>query len=139
MRSSLSAITLHSPSMFHHGTKCPTLRDSAAAGGFMYSPIGIEEGTALRVPGRGLPDAVLGTSIDVPTLDGQISVEVPAGTQPDSMLRLRGKGLPSFGGGARGDLFIRLQVHVPERLTDRQKQLFEQLRTSTTRRSSSKS
>lgn len=48
-------------------------------------------------------DAVLGTSIDVPTLDGQVSVKVPAGTQPGSMLRLRGKGLPSFGGGTRGE------------------------------------
>jgi molecular chaperone DnaJ len=130
-------------------------------------PVGVEEGTALRVPGHGLPadkpglppgdlfvvvrtaddprferrgrdlyrvetvevvDAVLGTSVDVPTLDGQVSVTVPAGTQPDSMLRLRGKGLPRFGGGARGDLYVRLQVHVPERLSDRQRQLFEQLR-----------
>lgn len=137
-------------------------------------PIGVEEGTALRIPGRGLPadkpglppgdlfvvvrtaddprferhgrdlyrvetidvvDAVLGTSIDVATLDGQVSVQVPAGTQPDSMLRLRRKGLPSFGGGARGDLFVRLQIRVPEWLTDRQKHLFEQLRTSAPRKS----
>jgi molecular chaperone DnaJ len=75
-------------------------------------------------------DAVLGTSTDVPTLEGQVSVKVPAGTQPDSVLRLRGKGLPRFGGGTRGDLYIRLQVHVPERLSDRQRRLFEQLRTS---------
>ena len=42
-------------------------------------------------------DAVLGASIDVPTLEGEVSVKVPAGTQPDSMLRLREKGLPGFG------------------------------------------
>jgi molecular chaperone DnaJ len=141
-------------------------------------PVGVEEGTALRIPGRGMPaekpglppgdlfvvistaedprferhgrdlyrlerigvvDAVLGTSIDVPTLDGPVSVKVPAGTQPDSMLRLRGKGLPPFGGGMRGDLYVRLQLHVPERLTDRQKQLFEQLRSSPARKSPSKS
>ena len=76
-------------------------------------------------PGAG---AVLGTSVDVPTLEGQVSVKVPAGTQPDSILRLRGKGLPRFGGGARGDIYVRLQVHVPERLSNRQRQLFEQLR-----------
>lgn len=132
-------------------------------------PVGVEEGTALRIPGHGLPadkpgmppgdlfvvvrtaddprferqgrdlyriekvdvvDAVLGASIDVPTLDGQVSVKVPAGTQPDLILRLRGKGLPSFGGASRGDLYVRLQVHVPERLSDRQRQLFEQLRES---------
>ena len=73
-------------------------------------------------------DAVLGTTLDVPVLDGKASVSVPAGTQPDSMLRLRGKGLPRFGGGMRGNLYVRLQVQVPERLSERQRQLFEQLR-----------
>jgi molecular chaperone DnaJ len=84
-------------------------------------------------------DAVLGTNIDVPTLDGQVSLKVPAGTQPDSMLRLRGKGLPRFGGGARGDLYVRLQIHVPERLSDRQRRLFEQLKAPNPRRTSSNS
>jgi molecular chaperone DnaJ len=73
-------------------------------------------------------DAVLGTDINVPTLEGPVSATIPAGTQPDSMLRLRGKGLPRFGGGSRGDLYIRLQVHVPERLSDRQRRLFEELK-----------
>ena len=130
-------------------------------------PVGVEDGTALRVPGHGLPadkpglppgdlfvvvhgaddprferhgrdlyraetvdvvDAVLGTTIDVPTLDGQVSVKVPAGTQPDSMLRLRGKGLPRFGGGTRGDLYVRVQVRVPEHLSAQQRRLFDQLR-----------
>lgn len=139
-------------------------------------PVGVEEGMALRVPGRGLPaqrpgwppgdlyvivrtaddprferhgrdlyrvetidvvDAVLGTTLGVPTLEGQVSVKVPAGTQPDAMLRLRGKGLPSFGGGARGDLYVRVQVHIPQRLSDRQRRLFEQLRAVANRRVSS--
>ena len=73
-------------------------------------------------------DVVLGTSIDVPTLEGEVSVKVPPGTLPDSMLRLREKGLPGFGGGARGDLYVRIKIHVPERLTERQRRLFEQLR-----------
>ena len=46
----------------------------------------------------------------------------------NSMLRLREKGLPGFGGGASGDLYVRIKIHVPERLTDRQRRLFEQLR-----------
>ncbi len=129
-------------------------------------PVGVEEGPALRIPGRGLPagkpdqppgdlfaivhsahdprferhdcdlygtetvdvvDAVLGTTIDVATLDGPASVRMPAGTQPGSLLRLRGKGLPPFGGGPRGDLYVRMQVRVPERLTTRQRRLFEEL------------
>jgi len=57
-------------------------------------------------------------------------VTISAGTQPDSMLRLREKGLPRFGGGARRDLYIRLNIHVPERLTGDQRRLFEQLRAS---------
>jgi len=69
---------------------------------------------------------VLGTSIDVPTLDGQMWIKVPPGAQPDSMLRLRGEGLPRFGGSARGDL--RVQVHIPERLPERQRHLFEEVR-----------
>ena len=92
-----------------------------------------------RVETIDVVDAVLGTSIGVPTLDGQVSVTIPAGTQPDSMLRLREKGLPRFGGGARGDLYIRLNIHVPERLTARQRRLFEQLRASADPRASGKS
>jgi len=130
-------------------------------------PVGIEEGTALRIPAHGLParepnapagdlyvvvrsepeprfermgadlwrtetveliDAVLGTRIKVPTLEGTIEVAVPAGTQADSVLRLRGKGLPSFGGGHRGDLNLRIEVHIPERLSAKERKLYEQLR-----------
>ncbi len=79
-------------------------------------------------------DAVLGTSIDVPILEGQATVTVPAGTQPDSVLRLRGKGLPRFGGGGRGDLYVRLRVRVPERLSDRERRLFEQLKAAAGRK-----
>jgi molecular chaperone DnaJ len=74
-------------------------------------------------------DAVLGAMIDVPTLDGPASVRMPPGTQSESLLRLRGKGLPRFGDGARGDLYVRVQVRVPEHLTAPQRRLFEQLRT----------
>jgi molecular chaperone DnaJ len=135
-------------------------------------PVGVEEQTALRVPGHGLAadkpslppgdlyiivrtaadsrferhrsdlyrteiidvvDAVLGTSLNIPTLDGPATVKVASGTQPDTMLRLRGKGLPKFGGGSRGDLYVRIQVHIPERLSDRDRRLFEQLKTSSGR------
>ena len=73
-------------------------------------------------------DMVLGVSIVAPLLDGQQSLDIPAGVQPDAILRIVGRGLPTFGGGPRGDLYVRLQVHVPERLTDRQRRLYEQLK-----------
>jgi molecular chaperone DnaJ len=90
-----------------------------------------------RVESVDVVDAVLGTSIDVPTLDGQVTAKVAPGTQPDTVLRLRGKGLPQFGGGTRGDVYVRLQVHIPQRLSDRQRRLFEQLRAAANRRVSS--
>jgi molecular chaperone DnaJ len=73
-------------------------------------------------------DAVLGAEIPVPTLDGPIAVKVPAGTQPDSQLRLRGKGLPRFGGRGRGDLYVRLAVRLPERPGAEERKLWERLR-----------
>lgn len=130
-------------------------------------PVGIEEGMALRIPGKGMSgpggsggpgdlfvvvrtrrdprfersgadllrietisvtDAVLGATLEVPTLQGTASVTVPAGTQPDAVLRLKGKGLPAFGGGHHGDLYLRIAVRVPEHLSREEKELYERLR-----------
>ncbi len=75
-----------------------------------------------------LTDAVLGATLEVPTLDGTATVTIPPGTQPDAVLRLRGKGLPEFGNGKRGEMYLRLAVHVPERLTAEEKELYQRLR-----------
>ncbi len=80
-----------------------------------------------------IADAVLGTTLDVPTLDRHLEVKVPAGTQPDSVLRLKGKGLPEFGGARRGDLYLRLRPRVPDRLTPEERSLYERLRALSTR------
>ena len=71
---------------------------------------------------------MLGTELKVPTLDGAIAVKVPPGAQPDSQLRLRGKGLPRFGARGRGDLYVRLAVKLPERLSDEERRLWQKLR-----------
>lgn len=81
----------------------------------------------LRQTAISVCDAVLGTTLSVPTLDGSASVTVPSGTQPDAVLRLKGKGLPVFGKGTRGDLYVRLAVRIPEQLSATQRKLFEQL------------
>lgn len=75
-----------------------------------------------------LVDAVLGTELRVATLDGEAQVRVRPGTQPDTILRLRGKGLPHFGHDGRGDLLLKLRVLVPEHLSDAERSLYEQLR-----------
>jgi molecular chaperone DnaJ len=73
-------------------------------------------------------DAVLGTTRKVPTLDGPVEVTVPAGTQPDEVLRLRGKGLPVFGARGRGDLNLRIAVQIPQQLGTDELALYEKLR-----------
>lgn len=75
-----------------------------------------------------LVDVVLGTKRKIPTLDGEVDVTIPAGTQPDEVLRLRGKGLPEFRDRGRGDLNLRIQVQIPEKLSTEERQLYEQLR-----------
>lgn len=73
-------------------------------------------------------DAALGADLNVPTMAGTATARVPPGTQPETVLRLRGKGLPEFGGRAHGDLYLRLRVDVPQRLSVEQKAAFERLR-----------
>lgn len=77
--------------------------------------------------------AALGDSIMVPTLDGDEPLDIPAGTQPGKVIRLRGKGVPRLdrsGRGApmgRGDQHIIIQVAIPKRLTDEQQEMFQEL------------
>lgn len=70
-------------------------------------------------------EAILGASIDVPTLDGAISVNVPAATSSGKKLRLRGKGGPTAS-GERGDLFVVIRIVVPERLDAESRRLIEE-------------
>ena len=65
----------------------------------------------VEVPVR-VDEAALGTEIEVPLLDARVRMKIPAGTQPGSVFRVRGKGLPAAGGG-RGDAHVRVQVEVP--------------------------
>ncbi len=71
--------------------------------------------------------AALGGTLDVPTLDGFVSLKIPAGTQSEKVFRLRGKGVKSVRGGATGDLLCRVHVEVPVNLNKAQKQLLQQL------------
>ncbi len=74
-------------------------------------------------------DAVLGTRLSIPTLEEDVEVSIPPGTQPDTLLRLQGKGLPEFGGKKRGDLYLSVQVHIPEQLSQDERNLYQRLRT----------
>jgi molecular chaperone DnaJ len=75
-----------------------------------------------------LTHAVLGGELEVPTLEGPVRARVAPGTQPDTVLRLAGQGLPAPGGRRRGDLYVRLKLHVPEQLSREQRKLYQRLR-----------
>lgn len=127
-------------------------------------PVGVSQGSRIRVPGKGaagtdggpngdlyvrvkveshpvfelgkkgdltvtLPlsftEAALGSKVEVPTLGEPVTVKIPAGTPNGKVLRVKGKGAPRPKGGA-GDLFVKVEIHVPQKLTKREKQLLEE-------------
>ncbi len=73
------------------------------------------------------PLAALGATLQTPTLEGMAQVEVPAGTQPGEVLTLRGEGMPGLRRGRRGDLRVVVNVVIPRRLSDEQRELLERL------------
>ena len=78
------------------------------------------------------PLAALGGTVQVPTLDGEIPVDLPAGTQPGETITLGGRGMPPLGRGRTGDLRVVVSVAIPRRLTKRQRELLEELNGSLT-------
>ncbi len=124
-------------------------------------PAGVEDGTQVRVPGKGEPgenngtagdlyiflhvrphdfferrgndllaelpisfcQAALGATVSVPTLEGEIKVNIPRGTQPGSIIKVAGKGVPNVRGYGRGDILFLVQVRVPTHLSARQVEL----------------
>ncbi len=71
-------------------------------------------------------EAVLGAKIDVPTLEGTVTLTVPPGTQSGQVLRLPGKGLPLFNSSSRGDQYIRIKIMVPRDINRRSRELLEE-------------
>jgi molecular chaperone DnaJ len=78
------------------------------------------------------PAAALGTTVEVPTLDGAEEIDVPAGTQPGTVVTLRGRGMPAIGRRGRGDQQVVLNVLIPRNLSARQRELLGELHDSLT-------
>jgi molecular chaperone DnaJ len=74
-----------------------------------------------------IPDLALGTTAEIPTVDGKVKVKIDAGTQPEKILRLRGKGLPDVNGYGKGDILVKVHAWIPTRLTPDEKKLLEKL------------
>jgi molecular chaperone DnaJ len=103
--------------------------------GHLYCQIHVKEHKVFSRRGREIlcecrvsyPQAVLGAVLEIPTLDGKVSMTVPRGSQPGDVIRMRGLGLPDVHGHSAGDLLVRVQVDVPKKLTDREDQLIREL------------
>lgn len=76
------------------------------------------------------PDAVLGTHVEVPTIDGKAKIKIPAGTQSGKIFRLKGKGFPSFQGYDKGDELVEVNVWSPQNLSNEERALLEKLKQS---------
>lgn len=75
----------------------------------------------------GVKQAALGATVTVPTLDGDVDLKVPAGTQPGTVLRLAGRGMPHLGGRGRGNHLVTVEVAVPAKLSREQRRALEEL------------
>lgn len=73
------------------------------------------------------PQAALGATVEVPTVDGKVKIKVDAGTQPGKILRLRGKGIPDVNGYGRGDLLVHINVWVPKKLNKDEEKFVEKM------------
>jgi molecular chaperone DnaJ len=72
--------------------------------------------------------AALGDEVEVPTVDGKVTLKIPAGTQAGKVIRLKDKGVPNLRGGGRGDQHVYVKVMTPTELSAKERELFEQLR-----------
>ncbi|HTN45156.1 MAG TPA: molecular chaperone DnaJ [Flavipsychrobacter sp.] len=76
------------------------------------------------------PETVLGTQVEVPTIDGKAKIKIPAGTQSGKIFRLKGKGFPAFQSYERGDELVEVNVWSPQHLTSEEKDMLEKLKNS---------
>ena len=85
-----------------------------------------EDDILLELP-INIAQAVLGAELEAPTLDGPKLLKIPPGTQPGKVMRLRGLGVPHLRRGGRGDMLVTINVQIPSKLTDEQRDLFNKL------------
>ncbi|HYQ58490.1 MAG TPA: molecular chaperone DnaJ [Draconibacterium sp.] len=76
------------------------------------------------------PEITLGTTAEIPTVESKVKVKIDEGTQPEKILRLRGKGVPDVNGYGRGDLLVRVHVWIPKKLSTEEKRMLEKLQNS---------
>ena len=103
--------------------------------GDLYVAIRVNDHAIFRRDGNDLhytmnlnvAQAVLGDTVEIPTLDGETEINIPAGTQSGQVFRLKGKGVPHLRSNRRGDQLVNVVVNIPRSLSDEQRQLFQEL------------
>lgn len=104
-------------------------------GGDLYINVHLRNHPTLKRSGNDLiveaeisfPEAALGTEIEIESIDGKVSVEIPPGTQSGETIRVKGRGMPSLESKKRGDLLVNVKVRTPTRLTREERELLEKL------------
>ncbi len=108
--------------------------ENGAPPGDLYVVIHLKKHPDFEVDGLNLvheekisfPKAALGGEVEISTLDERVTLRIPPGTQPGTMFRIGGKGLPDIRTGKRGDLYVKIDIEVPKHLTQRQKELLRE-------------
>ena len=109
--------------------------DNGGPSGDLFVDIRVKEHALFKRDGRNLmcdvpitfAQAALGTSMDIPILTGKHHIQVPAGTQPGEIFRLKSQGMPDPHGGPRGDLLVQFHVEVPKKINKKQEELLRQM------------
>ncbi len=131
-------ITVSIPAGIDHG-QAVSLRGQGGAGqnggpaGDLLISVSVRPSNKFRRDGTAVyldqtvtfAQATLGARLTIPTIDGNVEYDLPAGTQPGTVFRLRGKGIPSVNGRGRGDQFVTIQVKVPSSLNREQREALE--------------
>lgn len=73
-----------------------------------------------------ISQAIVGATVDIETVHGSVKIKIPAGTQPDALIRIKGKGVPKVRGGGNGNHFVRVKIQIPSKISARQKELLEE-------------
>ncbi len=77
-----------------------------------------------------IPDAILGNTVEIPTIDGRVKIKIDPGTEAGKILRLRGKGIPDINGYGSGDLLVQVNIWTPKTVTKEEEKILEKLRLS---------
>ena len=93
-----------------------------------YDIIGIKE--------ISFAQAALGGEVNIETIDGNLKLRIPGGTQPETAIRLRGKGVPHLHGSGSGDHYVRIKVAIPKHLTGKQRELLKEFEGDSNKKSS---